>query len=1577
MGLVDSIKCAISLEVFLKQIMNSLSKNITEIDDTVVAIIGMSGRFPKANNLDKFWQNLRDGVESVSFFSDQELEDSGIDPIVLNNPHYVKAGGGLLEDIELFDADFFGYPPRQAELMDPQHRLFLECANEALETAGYNSQTYEGRISVYGGVSISSYFLFNLFSNPDLIQSVGEAQIRHNNRPDNLCTRVAYKLNFKGSAITVQTGCSTSLVAVHLACQSLLERESDMALAGGVTISPGQKSGYLYQDGGIASPDGHCRAFDAKAKGTIGGNGVGIVVLKRLEDALVDGDFIHAVIKSSAINNDGSVKVGYTSPSVDGQARVIAEALAMARVSPETVSYVETHGTGTVLGDPIEIAALTEAFRASTQKKGFCAIGSVKTNIGHLDTAAGIAGLIKTVLALKHKQIPPSLHFEVPNPKIDFANSPFYVNAKLSEWQSNHTPRRAGVSSFGIGGTNAHVIVEEFVEMRDIGSVPTRPRQLLVLSAKTASALENATTNLVNHLKQHPDLNLVDVAYTLAVGRQDCNYRRIVVCQNHHDAVQVLDTKDLQRIFTSSIKPSNQQVVLMFPGQGSQYVNMGQQLYQSEPIFREQVDSCCELLKFHLGLDLRQILYPDAEQTQAATQQLTQTQITQPALFVIEYALAQLWMAWGIHPTAMIGHSIGEYVAATLAGVFSLEDALALVAMRGRLMQQLPTGKMLAISLPEKDIKPLLDEKLSLAAINGPNLCVVSGFTETLNELHHRLTVQGVDCRHLHTSHAFHSHMMDSILQPFTKKFSSITLNPPQIPFISNLTGTWITIVQAQDPSYWAKHLRQTVRFSEGIAELLQQPERIFLEVGPGNTLSTLTKQHLKPDHQQTVLLSLRHPKTQQSDIEFLLEKLGRLWLAGVQIDWSSFYALERCYRLPLPTYPFERQRYWIEPQLISPEKGDRQKLLQKQPDIADWFYIPVWKQARLVQSVENVELTQQKSGWLIFVDGCKLGSLLVNRLQQADQDVITVVIGEHFTKINEYAYTINPQQKDDYDALFQALHALNHSPKNIVHLWGITPNIQTNSELEGLDNSQYLGFWSLLFLTQAIGQQAITDTLQILVVTNNMHDVIGDEKLCPEKATVLGPCQVIPQEYPNINCRSIDITMPEFGTWHKEQLIDQLLTEFTIEPTNSIVAYRGYHRWIQSFEPVHLEKAMSTTRVDAPRRKTRLRQTGVYLITGGLGGIGLTLAEYLAQTLQAKLILISRSSLPEKNQWSQWLETHDNQDEVSYKIRKVQALEALGAEVLVISADVTNLEQMQVAIAQASGRFGTIHGVIHAAGIAGGGIIQLKTPPVAASVLAPKVKGTLVLNTIFKDAQLDFLLLCSALSSASILGRFGQVDYGAANAFLDAFAHSNNSKHGTFTVSINWNAWQEVGMAVNTALPDELKKEREEYLKGGIAPQEGIDAFSRILQNSLPQVIVSTRNLQAQIEQSNSLRLTEELASASLSQELHSRPNLENDYIPARNKIEKTIANIWQQTLGIEQVGIYDNFFELGGNSVISIQVIAKIKVELNMQIPLVSIYERPTVNSLAEMLNLDHNEINNFEKNKSRGEKRRQKKR
>jgi acyl transferase domain-containing protein len=868
----------------------------------------MAGRFPGAQSVEEFWQNLRAGVESITFFTDEEVESDGMAGA---NAQLVKARG-ILEGVDLFDAAFFGYSPRDAEILDPQHRLFLECGWEALEDAGHDPSRAPGPIGVYAGASQSSYLLFNLLQNPEVFRTVGSYQVMLATDKDYLTTRLAYKLGLEGPAVGVQTACSTSLVAVHFACQGLLGGDCDVALAGGVSINLPQKTASVYSEGGIASPDGHCRAYDARAEGTVGGNGVGVVVLKRLNDALADGDHIRAVIRGSAVNNDGGSKVGFTAPRADGQAKVIRAAHIMAEVSPETITYVEGHGTATPLGDPIEVEALTKAFRASTDRVSYCALGSVKSNIGHLDAAAGVAGLIKTVLMLEHGEIAPSLHFTEPNPKTGLTDSPFFVAAERRAWEAaGGVPRRAGVSSFGIGGTNAHVVLEEAppVEPSDEPSAS----ELLVLSAKTPAALEALTSNLAAHLRQHPELNLADVAYTTQVGRRAFSHRRFLVCDGVADAAEALETRNPARLHTRAEVQGALPVAFMFPGQGAQHVGMSRGLYETQPVFREHLDRCAELLAPQLNLDLRAFLYPTPERAAEAAERLKETFLTQPALFAVEYALAQLWMSWGVRPEALAGHSVGEYVAACLAGVFSLADALSLVAYRARLMQALPKGEMLSVMLTAEELEPYLNADLSLAAVNGPSQCVLSGTAQAVEGCEALLVAREVKCRRLHTSHAFHSRMMEPALEPFARRIAQTAINAPSIPYLSNLTGTWITAEEVKYPSYWARHLRETVRFGDNLRELSGDGRRALLEVGPGRTLSSLAARQEGRKQEQPVVNSLPHPEEQQTDLESLLGAVGRLWLAGVAVETEGYHAGRRRL-LSLPTYPFERQRFWIEP---------------------------------------------------------------------------------------------------------------------------------------------------------------------------------------------------------------------------------------------------------------------------------------------------------------------------------------------------------------------------------------------------------------------------------------------------------------------------------------------------------------------------------------------------------------------------------------------------------------------------------------------------------------------------------------
>ncbi|MDH3537789.1 MAG: acyltransferase domain-containing protein, partial [Gammaproteobacteria bacterium] len=944
--------------------------------EDAIAIIGMAGRFPGAASVEQFWENLANGVESIRFFTDAELAVAGIPDQQISDPRFVAAKG-YLDDAELFDAAFFGFPPREAELIDPQQRIFLECAWEALERAGYDPARYPGLIGVYAGSSANGYDR-NLYSHPEIVQASGGLQIFISSNKDFLPTRISYKLNLRGPSVNVQTACSTSLVAIHEACKSLREQECDLALAGGISVMSSRVEGYLYQDESILSPDGHCRAFSADAKGTVSGEGVGIVVLKRLSEAKRDGDLIQAVIRGTAINNDGSNKVGYTAPSVEGQADVIALAQAAAGVTAESIDYIETHGTGTTLGDPIEIAALNRVFGDNRDDGSQrCAIGAVKTNFGHLDAAAGVAGVIKTALALKHGQIPPSLNYREPNPEIDFESSPFYVNTELKAWEARpENPRRAGVSSFGIGGTNAHAVLEQAPPVEK--SEPGREWQLFPISAKNEAALEQSKNRIADYLDRNPDASLADVSYTLRTGRGQFEYRAAAIGEDNASAVAALRGERAGRLWANHDVTDSPAVIFMFPGQGSQHARMGQDLYETETVFREIVDDCCEQLKGHIDVDLRDIIFARQQGgLDQVDEQLRQTLMAQCSLFVIEYALARLWLSWGIRPAAMIGHSIGEYVAACIAGVIDLDVALSLIAIRGQAMARAPAGAMLSVPLPEQRVIPYLGDDLWLSVINGHAACVVSGTPGAIDGLEQRLQSDGVDALRLHTSGAFHSGLMDDVVPELVRAASKLKISPSEIPYISNVTGTWIEASQLEEPEYWGRHLRQTVRFAEGVDVLLEKYQAgVFLEVGPGKTLGSILRQGAADANTEVeILASLRHPREILTDGETVVGALAGLWLRGVDIDWQGYDQHGRRCRVELPTYPFQRQSYWVE--LATEAEAGRVTMSRLPMD--KWFYIPLWKSSMPLKPKTTGSIEGQ---WLVLCDDAGISADIIQWLR-------------------------------------------------------------------------------------------------------------------------------------------------------------------------------------------------------------------------------------------------------------------------------------------------------------------------------------------------------------------------------------------------------------------------------------------------------------------------------------------------------------------------------------------------------------------------------------------------------------------
>jgi amino acid adenylation domain-containing protein len=1482
--------------------------------DRSIAVIAMAGRFPGAPDLNRFWSNVRDGVESVRFFTDDELRAAGVDERVITDPRVIRANG-VLDDVELFDAAFFGYNPRDAQLLDPQQRVFLECASEALDRAGYDPERYAGRIGVYAGSSMNSY-LFNLLSQPELVASIGELQAMIGSGTDHLPTRVSYKLNLRGPSVNIQTACSTSLVAIHHACRSLLDGECEMALAGGVSIGVPAVRAYVHQEGGIFSPDGHCRAFDKDAAGTVGGNGVGVVVLKRLADALADGDHICAVVRATAINNDGAEKVGYTAPSVTGQAEVITAAHAAAGVEPASIDYVETHGTGTALGDPIEVTALARAFGAEARRP--VALGSVKPNIGHLDAAAGVASFIKTVLALEHRELPPSLHFNEPNPSIRFEEGPFYVNAALTAWERNGGPRRAGVSSFGIGGTNVHAVLEESPAAD--ATVSARGCHLLLLSARTPTALDRATKDLAAHLAAPSGTSLADVAYTLQVGRRRFAHRRAVVCADVPEALRALADPGAAGAISGGAGSARQSCVFMFTGQGAQYAQMGRGLYDSEPEFRAEVDACCEALLAHLGVDLRTILFDD--DVAASAEALKQTRFTQPALFVIEYALARQLMKWGMTPAAMIGHSIGEYVAACLAGVFTRDEALRLVSARGRLMQALRPGAMLSVALSERDLEPYLSGDLSVAALNAPALSVASGPVDAIAELERRLGEEGVGCRRLETSHAFHSAMVEPALDAFRREIEGIELRPPQMPFVSNVTGTWLTDELATSAEYWVRHLRAPVRFSEGIRTLLNGPATVFLEIGPGQTLTTLASQHHVPERAVTCVSTMRQARDSKRDDAVLMHALGRAWVAGIEVAWDRLYHGERRRRVPLPTYPFERQRYWIDPR----PAGSPPAVRPAGAPLSDWFRAPSWKRGPVCAE----RLTAQR--WLLFGGNTAVSKTLADYLICHGHEVFVVERGSRFDRVSPHAFTIDPANPRHYRELLGALDQAQVLPSAIAHLWSVSPDGETDDSRQSAD-----GFYSLLFLAQAIGETTWPAAVRLGVMSSGVHDVTGAEPLSPLKATALGACRVIPIEYPHLSCRAVDIVAAEWQQ-PREDRVAALAAELAADGS-AVAAYRGTYRWIETFEPLRLDAA------DGAGSSGRLRSDGTYLITGGTGGIGLTLANEIARAVAPNLVLTSRHGLPERSAWAAYIAQHGETDRSSRQIRAVEALERAGARVMVAAADVADEAAMRRVVASAREQFGAVAGVIHAAGVPGGGVIQLKSREGAAAVLAPKVDGTLALHRALEGERLDFVVLCSSVTS--LTGAGGQVDYCAANAFLDAFAHQWARSSSTPVVAVNWGAWREVGMAAEAALPDAIGRERAALMSRAIAPEQGAAAFRRILEfGALPQIVVSPEGLEPVAAGRDA---APEQVAAPAASSGHARPSVSAAYIEPQTELERSICAVWQELLGIDRVGTQDDFFELGGHSLMATQIVSRVREQCGLKISLKEFFEAATVAALA----------------------------
>jgi acyl transferase domain-containing protein/acyl carrier protein len=1506
-----------------------------------IAIVGMAGRFPGADGLEAFWRQIIEGVECLDTLSDADLEAAGVPAALHRHPQYVKRGT-YLEQSEWFDAGFFGFSPREAQVLDPQQRVFLECAWEALEHAGYAPDTLPESVGVYGGASMNTYLYAQLLRNPALIESVGGYQLMLGNDKDFLCTRVSYKLGLRGPSLTIQTACSTSLVAVQVACRALQRGECDMALAGGVSIAFPLRAGYLYQDGMILSPDGHCRPFDALARGTRAGAGAGIVVLKPLSQALADGDTVHAIIRGIAVNNDGADKAGYTAPSVEGQAEVIATAQALAGVRARSIGYVEAHGTATPLGDPIEVAALTMAFGVDTTDRGYCRLGSLKANLGHLDAAAGVAGLIKTVLALQHRELPPLVNFSSPNPALRLETSPFHASAAAELWPSEAgVPRRAGVSSFGIGGTNAHAVIEEAPARTALAD--RHEPQLLVWSARSESALDAASARLAAHLEAHPEKSLADVAWTLQLGRQAFSYRRAVVVADSAAAVAALRDPQRAGLLAGRHEGGERAVAFSFSGQGSQHAGMGRGLYEGFPSYREAVDRCATLLEPHLGCDIRDVMY--GSDTDAA---LGETRFAQPALFVSEYALAVLWGEIGVVAKAMLGHSIGEYVAAHLAGVMSLEDALAVVAARGRLMQQMAPGRMAAVPLGAAELDRWLFNAagVEIAAINAPQLCTVAGPTDALEALLARLAAAGIEGRALRTAHAFHSAMMEPALVPFTAFLQQVALSPPTIPYVSNVTGTWITPQQATSPAYYAEQLRRTVQFEAGLRTLIEEANPLVLEVGPGTALASLARLNLGGSGARRVVASMRHPADVRGDAEALLDAIARMWLGGVPVRWRGLHAVQGR-RVPLPTYPFERQRYTVDAAPAGPVDAanisDAEPVLRRSSRIDDWFYAPTWTRD------DALPTTSAPAQWLVLGNGSAWVRELCESLRRMGLEPVLVEHGESCAALDVAHWRVRRGQAGDLVQMLRE-HGISQLG-GALHLWALPAT-------EGSALSAEDTYESLVAL--AAGLPSSTSTpVTVLHASAGAESVCGEPVRSSASALAVGPVLVLPTELPGVRMRSVDLECVE-GIVDTGAAIASLTLEVGLDDAEPQVAHRAGCRWVRRYERIALPPATPD--------QLPLRHQGCYLITGGLGGMGLTLARWLGARFGARLVLTSRQSLPPCDAWDDWLARHDVDERLAAVINTIRGIEASGGEVLVCAADAANLADMNAVLATARARFGELHGVIHAAGVSGRGSVALRTRPEEVhGVFAPKVRGLNVLLELLGTTSLDFVALMSSINA--VAGAPGASDYAAANAVLDAFVESVERPAGwRHVVTVDWGAWRDVGMATRLQVPDALREQWKAHLAGAIPPDAGIEAFARVLASRRRRVVVETYDVVRRHElmrhplapqtagpdhgsaaARGPAKAHAGTASGSTSNAVPTRPALSSAYAPPTTPTEQRLAATWQELLGIEGIGINDDFFELGGHSLMATRVLARITETLGVRLTLRDIFDAPTVAGLA----------------------------
>lgn len=1507
-----------------------------------VGIVGMSCRFPGAESIDEYWNNLLSGVESVRRFSEEELLKFGASPKRVADATFIPYGARLTGH-DLFASAFFGYSPRESELMDPQHRVLLECAWEALENAGYPPQSIKVPTAVFTSTSLSSYLIFNVHPALPPEQDDEHFQSMIGCDKDFAATRISYKLNLNGPSMSVQTGCSSSLVGVHLAVQSLLTYQCDLAVVGAASIGVQQRTGYRYQAGGILSADGHTRAFDASASGTIFGEGAGVIVLKRFEDALMDRNGLYAVVRGSAVNNDGRSKVGFTAPSVDGQAHVISQALDVSGLEAGDITYVEAHGTATELGDPAEVTALTKAFRITTERTGFCGLGSVKSSIGHLDAAAGIAGLIKTALMLKYRMLVRSVNYSSPNPAIEFQESPFYVVEKTAEWTGSDL-LRAGVSSFGIGGTNAHVVLEQYKDR--MVSPSRRSCEILCMSAKTEAELTLAQQRLCSYLKGADDEPFPNVGYTLNLGREEFSFRTSVVCTGRKDAIDVLSASNDRRLITGCTETSKK-VTFMFPGGGTQYPGMGRSLYETEHDFRKTIDICADLLHRIAGVDIKSILYDGQPASRADSARLRKASVALPSIFITEYAMAKMLISRGLRPDYLIGHSLGEYTAACLSGIFSLEDAISLVVMRGQLLERLPVGGMLSVDLAEEELNRIKGDDLSVAAVNAPNQCVVSGPVILIEKLALSLGEKGVNFTRLHLDVAAHSSLIDPIIEEFGVLLHSLTLRLPTIPVMSNLTGDWITPEDAQNPRYWMRQLRETVRFSDGVTKI-DHANGFFVEVGPSNTLNALVRSEGRANR---ICSSMKHPRDDKSDAEIFYSVFAKAWTSGVAIDWNAFYEGEVRYRIGLPTYPFTRKRFWIEPRSSQSSFDGEQERTDRQEPRA---YVQAWER-RALQAETQDDRNFPSSVWLVFVDDTSIARLIRGIGALRHITVICVEEGSHFSQQDQMNYKIRPEVPDDYERLFSLVKSSNLGNLSVIHMWSLGSTLESTSDSTRYNKHLSRGVYSALYLLGAISR--VTDRLptRCLIVTNGVAQISNSEITSPENAMLLPLCTVAMQEDSTLLCKVIDVDLASTNSKLRSQIINALCAEIAVTDSEHVVALRCFARYVRRFQSLEL---YPRTEFCSPTVRP------VYVIVGGLGRLGMLLAESLGIREKCTVVITSRNvfsveQLPQsRDRLSETL-----RGRLAKVTKVIKRIEEAGSTVVVDMLDVSKEQEVKAFFAKVTTQCGAIRGIFHLAGLTGSeglSLIQDLSKEKCELQFVPKVVGSRSLQSALADYDFEFCVLFS--STASILGGVGLAAYAMANSYLDASSIQSCLATGKRWISVNWDAWLHAGstQAIDlgaTSLDAHAINEK--------------DALSTLFQATRSSVAgpicISPRNPYRRLRD---LTSSLEESKQTNSNRTRSRQSMSTDFAKPMSELEVQIATVWREVLGMERVGIDDSFFELGGNSLIALRIVSRMQKQLSTDVGVLSIFESPTIRSLARKLAsaVAPSQTSGFERGKAR---------